>query len=482
MKKRILCLILACLMLIPLIVSCSKDDETEETGNGAVTTNAADETVNLPYKDFDGKEFKLLVSTSDYGLVTFSAETYGDTAIDQAIFNRNSAVESRLDMKVLSEEIDPYEIVTKIDMLCSSGTFEYDAFVPNMNVAVPLVQKGYFADASVFDGVIDMSQPWWDQTAANGLRVNGKVYSLIGDAIIHYFESSYLMVYNKDYAETLGIPNLAELALEGDWTLEALNTYMKQGHEDKNNNSAKDSDDIYGLAAGGAQFIDAALLCSGETILDYDEDNYPSFKNFTERTMAIFSYVQTNLTNGNDSFIAPRDNTYLGNADDTWHDVFIKNRALFYAEPVGSLQKLKDVSFEFTILPVPKYEAEDSYRTLMLKFSEGLFVPLCTPNYEDTGIILENLMYESYVTVRPTYFETVASLPRVRNDDSYRVMSEIVWNSPRVISLLQIYNWGDMENQIVSYCLNGQQISGLGASLGRAMNKYIEKSIGAKQQ
>lgn len=472
-------------MILPLVVSCSKDDEEDDGGSNSVTTNAGeDETVNMPQKDFGGKEFKILVSESDYGLVTFSLENYGNSQLDKAIYDRNNAVETRLNIKIVSEEVEYHENTERTDVLCSSGTFEYDAFVNNMTEAVPLTLKGYFADTSMFGAnTIDTTQPWWDSTAAKGLRVNGKTYSLIGDAVLHYFESAYIMAYNKDYAEQLSIPNLAELALSGGWTLEVLNTYVKIGYDDTNNDTKKDSGDRFGLACGGGQFVDASLLCAGETILNYDEDNYPTFSRFSDKTVEIFDYVRTNLVNCNEAFIASRDNSAcLADGDATWHDVFVKNRALFYAEPVGSLQKLKDVSFEFTILPFPKYDENDGYITLMLKYAEGLFVPLSTPKLDDTGIILENLMYESYKTVRPVYFETVASLQRVRNSDSYRIMTEIVWESPRVVSLLQIYDWGSMETQMVEYALSNQSITALGQSLGRAMNKIIEKSIGAKQK
>lgn len=480
--KKILCLILALLMLLPLAVSCSKDEE-EGDGESTVATEEGEETVNMPYKDFGGKEFKLLVSESDYGLVTFSSENYGESQLDKAVYDRNTAVETRLNVKIVSEEVEYHENTERTDVLCSSGTFEYDAFVQNMTEAVPLTLKGYYADTTMFgSNTIDMSQPWWDSTAASGLRLNGKTYALIGDAVLHYFESAYIMVYNKDYANDLGISNLAETAISGDWTLEKLNQYAKLGYNDKNNNSAKDSEDTFGLVCGGGQFVDASLLCSGETILDYDNDNYPSFSSFSARTLEIFDYVKDNLVNCNETFMASRDNAYLAEGDSTWHDVFIKKRALFYAEPVGSLQKLRDVSFEFTILPFPKYDRNDGYITLMLKYAEGLFVPISTPNCDDTGIILENLMYESYKTVRPVYFETVASVQRVRNNDSYRIMTEIVWESPRVVSLLQIYDFGSMETQIVEYALSNQSISSLSRSLSKTMNKYIEKSIGAKQK
>ena len=90
-------------------------------------------------------------------------------------------------------------------------------------------------------------------------------------------------------------------------------------------------------------------------------------------------------------------------------------------------------------------------------------------------------MYESEKTVFPEYLEQVVQLQRVRNAESHRIMTEIIWNTDRFISMLDIYGWGSMASEINNYANNGQSITTLGQSLSRSMKMLIERSIGAKQ-
>ena len=144
------------------------------------------------------------------------------------------------------------------------------------------------------------------------------------------------------------------------------------------------------------------------------------------------------------------------------------------------MQKLRDVEYEFTVIPVPKYKTTDEYITMIIKYATGLFAPACTPTLEETGIILENLMYQSSRNVKPEYIDSIVNLQRVRNEDSYKVLTEIVWKSKTTISLLHIYNWGNLSSEMINYAISGDSIVPLGQSLSRSMSLLIEKSIGPK--
>lgn len=480
MKKKLLCLILGLLLTLPLFASCGTDPETPSGDTSA----SSDETEELPVpvKDLD-QDFTILVGSEEvtqYGMTTFTTEESG-TRLNDAIIARNELIDSRLSITLKSETIDCYEAVAQVERLCLAGTFVYDTFALNMNLGIPLSVKGLFLSSADMEPTLDLSQSWWDETALNCLRLNDRIYPLIGKGVLHYYESALFMAYNADYAKQLSMPSFAEMALEGDWTWENFYQYSSEAYQDSNSDSKKSEGDMFGYTGATGLAINA-LYASGETIMVYDENNYPSFTGFTQRSVNIFDYIMQNFYDSDAIFLAPRDKELLADkgANNSWHNVFGSGHSLFYSDCVGSLEKFRDATFEFTVLPYPKNDTNDSYITVIAAYAMAMFVPKCSPDAEATAIVLENLMYESERTVFPEYLEQVVQLQRVRNADSYAVMTEIIWATDRFISMLDIYKWGDLSTSITSYALDKRSIATLGQSVSRSIAALIEASIGPK--
>lgn len=479
MKKQLVkftVLLLSVLMLLPAFSSCNKkktlDSETEDT-------TKTDEVLPVQVADFGGEEFNIFAATNNYGYTMLNVDEENGITLDSAVMKRNRLIENRLNMVFKVREIGCNDLNKQIQTICMSGVSDYDLFYQNSHLAVPQSTQGFFASNEDFSNV-DFSQSWWDQTAVSELSINGKTYDLIGTANIHFYESICIMAYNKDVAELWNIDNLAQKALDGDWTFEDVYTYSTMVAQDKDNSSSKSEGDFFGFATG-YNLATTALFCSGETILEYDADNYPSFSGFSERCIDIFDNIRKWFFQSDATFVSPGDNGILSNGN-TFHDVFKRGDALFYFEPIGSLQKLRDVSFEFTVLPVPKYSVEDKYTTSIMYYAFGMFVPACKQDkFEQIGIVLDNMMYESERSVLPVYLDSVVSLQRVRNEDSWKVLNQIVLKADRTISPLLIYDWGGLGTSIRDYAVNGGSLSKLGASLSRTLNGLIEESIGKKQ-
>lgn len=104
MKKRLIALILACLMTSPLVTSCSNGDSKDETTpessaadptDAAETAEAETETTiydDLPTGSYDGHCFNMLNVVSNYAYVLLTAEDITGEPINDAVYNRNVAV------------------------------------------------------------------------------------------------------------------------------------------------------------------------------------------------------------------------------------------------------------------------------------------------------------------------------------------------------------------------------------------------------
>ena len=248
--KKVIALLLSVLMLFT-VVACAKNDQNEGNdgsgdSQGSVGTTSPFEDYELHVKDFDEYEFKILVSEGDYGIENYTVEDYNASALEAKIYSRNISIQDRLNIKISSETAVSKQVSSTIETLCGSGTFEYDCFSIQMTDGLPLVVKGYMAADSNMKDHIELSRPWWDEAATKQLAVEGINYTYIGDAVIHYFESMWVMAYNNEIAENGKLPNLAQLALDGGWTLEVLNQYIEQAYVDTDNSASKTDGDILG--------------------------------------------------------------------------------------------------------------------------------------------------------------------------------------------------------------------------------------------
>ena len=473
--KKIICIVLSFIILLPILISCRQNEVPE--GNDTVKV---EEEIPVQINDLGGKTYTVLSTPSNYGVTSITVEDSA-TVLNAAIFKRNSIIKERLNVDIyVEEEETPNKMDNAISIIASSGDLTYDLYYGNSEHILPLSTKGYLEKSSKLENV-KFSEAWWNAVAAKKIAIQGDTYALIGDADIHWYESIYITVYNKDIAKEEQLPNLAEIAVAGNWTWEMMYQYSTQAYNDADNSGGKTDGDRFGFATG-YNLAGIALLSSGEDIMTYDENNYPSFDGFSSRTVDIFSNIKQWFYDSNSSFVSPRDNNLFETVT-TFHDIFVRGDALFYSEPIGSLQKLKGVDYEYTVLPVPKYAAEDKYITTVMHYAYCFAIPMATSDYEGLGVFLDNIMYQSYIDVIPTYLEQIVSLQRVRNEDSYRILTDIVFKSETTISLLQIYDFNGL-NTAIRNCAVGSDTRGLatvGASLSRNMSGIIEKALGAKE-
>ena len=478
--KKICCLILALLMMIPLLAACKKEPGKENTSD----TEAKEIEWLVPVEDLEGREFKILGTASNYGLTLLDIEEPA-SSLEQSIYARNRDLEERLNIVINYTEA-MYDasagsaLKEEIRTQYYANQAAHDLYVGSGNVIISLSTEGCYAEVSELGTSIDLTKSWWDESSMENLYISGKSYALAGKALLHYYESTNIMAYNVDYAASMQMPNFAEMALEGNWTWEDVHTYSEMAWGDLDNDSSKDASDLLGFTVGH-NLIEIALISSGEDVLTYDDNNYPSFSGFSERTIDVYDDIVKWFYTSEDTLIAPRDNQLLSDAGvASWHDLFSNGKALFYMEPVGSLQKLRESDFEFTVLPAPKYEADDEYRTNIVRYASLMFVPSLATEKEEIGLFLENLMYASSIKTFPDYVETIVNLQRTRNVLSYRVLTEIVWASETVISMLHLYDFGELSTTMVEYAKEGKKINALGVSMARNLDSLIEQALGAK--
>ena len=152
--KRILAALLAALMLVPALVSCSEDTPDTTDTTAADTTTAPVETEpreterheikdDLPADlNFCGRTFRIYVSikSANDDFVAGVEEKEGDI-VNDAVTDRNMHVEEQLDVKLLSDGFDWAwnTVAAPVSQLILAGDSTYDMFMAHQTGATQLV-------------------------------------------------------------------------------------------------------------------------------------------------------------------------------------------------------------------------------------------------------------------------------------------------------------------------------------------------------
>ena len=232
--KRILCALLASLMILPL-AACGNTEE--DTGTSASTTNAATDaetgeetkaTLDLPEKRFD--DFELTFITRDeaeWSTVEIIPDTTSDFVnIAEAVTERNEILKSQYGVTLKELKTDPSSYATKVNKETMSPSGDFQAIISRMDTAAGLVQQGSLIDLSAEECAqyINFNKPWWDGKMVKGLTIDGKVYFATGDILTSDNDGTFALLFNKKIATEVKMPDLYKMVDNGTWTMDQMYT------------------------------------------------------------------------------------------------------------------------------------------------------------------------------------------------------------------------------------------------------------------
>ena len=174
-------------------------------------------------------------------------------------------------------------------------------------------------------------------------------------------------------------------------------------------------------------------------------------------------------------------------------DMFTDDRALFLLHTLSSGENLRNMTSDYAILPVPKYnEAQKNYGcapNVFDNFLTSIPITLNAEQCERSAVILEALAAESLYTVIPAFYEQVLDEKIARDDDSKK-MREIITHS-HVWDVGEFYGLGAFPDHFrgitgKSYGTTGIQqtsdIMSFYATYGPAMIADLEGLIARAEQ
>ena len=498
--KRTMAMLIALLMLVPTLASCSNNTPAEskettaqqETSQTAESTDAsADETTaederikpNIPESaDFGGDTITFLhwYNTAWTETVRQSRDIYAEgitgEAINDAVYNRNVKIEDAYKVKIALQLEQSTDIASMVGQQVTAGDSTYDVVYQLLSAAPALIQKSYFHNLFNVPN-IDLEKPWWDQNSISSLSTMG-ILPLVSTSInVNDKDATAALAFNKTIAENNQLEDLYTLVREGKWTYDKLSEMAEATYNDSNGDGTMTPDDVYGFL-GGRDVIDSLYHGSGSQFITKNENDEFVFTFGTERDVDVIS-KGIDIVNSSWYF---NHHAWKDQSDILYRQIFETGHGLFFWMRLDDVTNMRAGDADFGIIPIPKYEeAQDKYYSLVSQHTTGLMsIPITCAGDElsEVGMVLEALAAESHYTLIPEYIETSLKTKNSRDAESADMLDIILGN--RVFDPMNVYSFANFGDAIMDAAdANNKDMASLIKSKEKLVNKSIEKVLKA---
>ncbi|MBQ9544619.1 MAG: hypothetical protein IJV00_05795 [Clostridia bacterium] len=448
--KKIVCALLVALMTLSVFAACAEQKKStgaaqQNTNGGAVQTaaqTASDSNLDewgrelvessVPAdKKFDGGTVNFVVDSSKaWELIVDSLN--GDL-INDAIYNRNLKVEADLGVTVnfiTSPGSADTSFASNVSRVVLSGTGDYDLIAGYAYFLTSVVRNWCYANLKdVEDGSsLDLSKPWWNQFYVSEATLNNQIYTVTGDLSVSSNSYAGCIFFNKRLADEHlsawgGAAGLYKLVEDGEWTFDKFTEICKDVYNDADADGVKSEGDFYAFADSwrGPIPSDAFQYGMDARITRKGDDGVPYLDYNSVRMADVMSKLHA-FNNDSAGVFYASSHYNNGSIDTVILNKFINGSLVFYAEVLASAGSFGDMTDDFGLLPMPKYNKEqDKYYTSQ---SDGYAAFAVAADVLDeradkcdmVGTTLEKLCEESYRSVAPNFFETVMKYRYLRTD------------------------------------------------------------------
>ncbi len=435
--KKLLCLLLAMLMLLSLIACGDATDdpsgnESKEQGNVneqetadqnfvcdlPSDLNYKDATIGILYADVNNKGDEL------------ASEELGHGVVSDAVYERNVAVQEMLGVTF---ELFPDENVnSSMDLDIQGGLGDYDIVANGTYMSVQPAMEGKYINLSPLEN-IDTSKHYWTQGYNDMVTfTDAEMQFLVsGPVAISMFRFMYLTLYNKTLFNDNQIPDLYETVKEGKWTLDYQYSIVKDHYVDKDGDSKVSEGDFYGFVTGDTISVDPYMVASNIHMiikdaetgdLMYNSDALENLSDLCDKVQLLYNDASTYVYKG-----AANDDVPVNKIIDH----FTANNALMittmFLKMETSFTDLAPLSYG--IAPMPKFSEQQQNYYSYVQDQVTCFgissVVGDSDRQEMCAAVLEAMAYHSYLLVRPAYYETALSERYMQDPQSKEVLDTI---------------------------------------------------------
>ena len=428
--KRFLCTVLALLMLLScttLLFSCKKEEIKENTETEVKKYDedslfyerslVSDE---LEARDFGGRKFRVVPLYPTEIFVSEEKRNQGNLLLD-ATFQIANTVENRFNVEIeVAFQGDYVEIADYVAKTVLASSDEFDLSMGQVLQTASTVEKNLFLNWYDIEHV-DFSKPWWFEASANELTVDGKCVLAASHLTSSVVSGIYCLYFNKALAASYELPNLYDVVLDGDWTMDYFMELIADIYTDDGNDK-KDAGDFYGLTI---RATNPYFWGFDNPICKKNASGIPEITLNSDKADSMISKIYDMCYNTNGVYFDSKDQNDRIEAE----SVFMSGRALFMDSNLSEVttEKFRNFEDDYGILPMPKFdENQKDYCSTVGGYHTILAVPKTVKDTDFVGTIVEALSAENWKIKTPTFYEIALKTRYLRDNESKEVLDILV--------------------------------------------------------
>ena len=437
MKKylRIIALVMAILTLSGMFAACAETGTTDTTTAADVAATEAptvettvEETLYAPddlAESYNFGETITIYLWKDYTMMEFYAEETGDV-IDDAIFNRNIAVEDRLgiEFEYVEEKgsSSDYENWIKKAENDWQADNSYDIYAGYSRSAPLMTLKGMTVNLLDYEA-FSVEKPWWPEALTTECTINDKLYFCSGDISTNLLWMMIGTFYNRELYNTYfpAEKSPMDMVEDNEWTMEKFFSMVQDIYTD-DGNSKKDDADFYGLVLYETN-IDAFQTGAGIISIERDPENGLKIsEGWNSQRCADACELVGNFIDSDG---------VIYNTSTKIRNIFYEERALFITDRLfivagKDTSETGKIEFSYGLVPQPKFDTQqESYLTNVGHPFTMYAVNSQSKKIEASVTTLEAIGSANHRTVTPAVFE-VAMKVRYTDDPQTSSMYDLL--------------------------------------------------------
>ena len=434
--KKILVWVLVAFMVLPLLLSsCAEGDtgdETQSTTADSEQLETNNDRDDLGEVDLGGRDIVVVSRVESVNQSEVYVEEMDSDPINDAVYNRNLALEERLKCNIEVVQYLPEpgsvagEAVDAVSNMVIAGGTDYNIVANCSYTSMTLALQGRMTDLRN-TSYIDFDKNYWSQGFNDALSYKNSQFFVTGPMSLSYYRYMFVTMFNKRLMEDEGMGDaLYEVVENGEWTIDYMTSIAERFYQDLNGSGSHDSADLYGFCARigpTSSMMDGFWEGSEICVLKKDEDNTYIYEIDQERLSDSLDAVLA-LLNSSGSFTAT---TNAGDGDVLTK--FAQDEAAMITYRLIAVEDptIRNMSNDYGILPVPKLTASQEYKTHVQVEVILYGVPsTCYDQIDDLGKFLEAYASESYNRVKPAYYEVALTSKYVKDPQSVDMLDRIV--------------------------------------------------------
>ena len=414
---KLLCLLLALLMAASMLFACAQPSETPQdetdtpdTPSGTPEDEEADEVFDIrkeleamPKSTFTGDEFLIAASSTYEGRFTIDQFPIGTdktgALVQDALFDRDAMIEEVFGITLAYDDVYDSGMYAKIGNSVRSGDDTYSLVLGSLAaVAINMFNNSLLYDLNTVQH-IDLTKPWWNKNSIDNFQINDQIYMATGAITNRYVYSPYAVLFNQQLINDYDLDNPHVLLENGEWTLENFAEMIEDTYMDLNANDTIDVEDFFGLAPASDSETAWYFAC-GATMLAKDADDE-----------LVFTYMEDENLSILDEVIMLYDSDSVLKYKQTYDSIaaFREGRAIFHSMALCDLTMLNDMTDNYGIVPMPKYDdlQESLYSNANRFISTFAMLPSSIGDIDSVALIVEALAMASQYTSLDKQYEQV---------------------------------------------------------------------------